>query len=124
MTPEPKVTAHAVVRYLERALEFDVEALRTESGLHRHDDMSFVAWLEIAMGFPISAIRRQIADYVAPALGMGIHRLPFDGVVLCLTGETVTTVLPADGMKRSRIRRRAPRDFREMADSNDQGDWR
>lgn len=111
----PIITAHAVVRYLERALEFDVEALRAESGLHRDDDVGFVAWLGAVKGFPIDGIRRQIADYVAPVLGMGVHRLPFDGVVLCLEGAVVKTVLPADGMKRVRSRRRHPQDFREVA---------
>lgn len=111
----PIITAHAVVRYLERALEFDIAALRAESGLPKDDDVSLVAWLSEVKKYPIVAIRRHLADYVAPVLGMGINRLPFDGVVLCIQRDSVVTVLTA-AMKPYRTRRRHPRDFREAAE--------
>lgn len=65
------VTDHAVLRYLERVHGVDMEGLR-----------------------------RRIGRRVDRGVMFGAGRVKIDGVVFCLSGKTVTTVVKSDQRKR------------------------
>ena len=100
------VTAHAVLRFLERRYEIDVEALRAEArGGAFITDGELVAWLRETERFPIAMIQAGIREAVAAPVAAGAHEVPYDGLTLCLIGHCVTTVL-GQGMRPKRKRNR------------------
>jgi hypothetical protein len=64
---KPDVTDHAVLRYLERAKGFDIEA-----------------------------VRQEIAQIVAPAVAVGATAFSANGLTFPLVGNRVVTVLDAE----------------------------
>lgn len=103
-----RVTSHALVRWMERRVGADVEALRTaalESSRQALGsdapkaigDADLVEFMEMQK-FNLEPMRQRIRDLAAPAVAAGCQTLIFAEGVLVLDGATVVTVL-APGMR-------------------------
>jgi len=100
------VTAHAVLRFLERRYEIDVDALRAEArGGAFITDGELVAWMRETGRLPIAMIQAGIREAVAAPAAAGAREVPYDGLTLCMIGNCVTTVL-GQGMRPKRKRNR------------------
>jgi hypothetical protein len=67
----------------------------------RVSDHALVRYFERAMGFDVEAVRAQIARQCAPAAALGAVSFRADGVQFVLDGHVVVTVTPAgDALRR------------------------
>lgn len=90
------VTAHAIIRYLERKWSIDVDAIRKEmiaEGLAhvRNDDGRFICELE-RRGFDCGVFRREIYAICRAAVAAGAMYLRRDGLTFVFDGGYVVTV--------------------------------
>ena len=91
------VTAHAIIRYLERKWSIDIETLRkemiAEGFTHvRNDDGRFICELE-RRGFDCGVFRREIYAICRSAVAAGAMYLRRDGLTFVFDGGYVVTVL-------------------------------
>ena len=103
-----RVSSHALVRWMERRVGADVEALRTAALESTRQalgadapkaigDADLIEFLEM-QHFDLEPMRQRIRDLAAPAVAAGCQTLIFAEGVLVLEGSVVVTVL-APGMR-------------------------
>lgn len=102
------VTSHALVRWMERRLAVDIEAIRSSRLAElRHTlgqdapraigDADVIEFIE-SVGFRLDSMRARIRALAEPAIAAGASCVIFPAGVLVLDGSTVVTVL-APGMR-------------------------
>lgn len=102
------VTAHAMLRYLERVVGTDVRALR--AAFHcAHPEVTeevgealLVSWLETRDGGACVLLRSHLEEICAEASRLGAHALVRDGVSYVFSGGALVTVLSKDMRLRAR----------------------
>lgn len=122
------VTAHAIVRWLERVMKVHVAALRLaakRAGIKAMVDGALLQFIQDNTDVDVAAVKARLGSgEVRMAIALGARSYPMAGAVLVIKGGCVVTVKPASRSARPQrygkaINRRTPsrRDRRSFLDA-------
>lgn len=103
------ISAHAIVRYLERVANVDVDDLRRRlrppALAGELSDSALVNLIEQETPDAIAAIRRHLEGLCAEAISAGATSLARDGVVYIFKRSALVTVTPSHSKRPTKVRR-------------------
>jgi hypothetical protein len=101
------VSAHSIVRYLERIKDIDIPAMRAEFAIadpqrKRLDDGPFLRWLDVQVPGVLALIKADLLAQCADASDAGASSLKTPECVFCFKNGNLVTVLTHEQLEKKR----------------------
>ena len=105
MSNRQGITAHFLIRWLQRVEHIDIDMLRSamqRDGLNHEDDGELVYFIGTNIGLDIDRLRQEMLQVVYPAICARAKSVLYKGYRIVISDGSAVTVIPSGKRHRRR----------------------